>query len=292
LISLDLSNFIVKSSANVSYTFDGINPNLIYCIDETKTNGKLSSQLSEFTQMCSCFQNSYNFVEEKNVILCIDNCSKEPNYQFKFKNCNNSCPNGTPSSNNYFCKIKCESYELLYNLCENNNNNNINNWNNRQNKNQLTKKIKKEIQEGLIDLLFSNVIDKEKKDIIINENGIIYQITSTENQKNNENNNISTIKLGACENTLRQIYGIEGNQSIYMLKVDYFREDLLIPIIGYELFHPENKSQLNLNLCKNSIINLNIPVDIDEDNAFLHDPKSDHYTDICAPYTTKNGQIF
>ena len=44
-----------------------------------------------------------------------------------------------------------------------------------------------------------NIIENEKNDIIINEDNIIIQITSSNNQKNNEYNNISTINLGECE---------------------------------------------------------------------------------------------
>ena len=41
---------------------------------------------------------------------------------------------------------------------------------------------------------------------------------------------------------------------------------LLIPVIGYEVFHPENNSKLNLSYCEDFLINYNIPVSIDENN--------------------------
>ena len=43
-----------------------------------------------------------------------------------------------------------------------------------------------------------------KKDLIIEDKNIIYQIASTENQENNENMNMSTINLGECEQTLKK----------------------------------------------------------------------------------------
>ena len=142
--------------------------------------------------------------------------------------------------------------------------------------------------------LLLNLTEGVKKDIIIPNGDIICQITTTEIQKSkkNKNNNESTIDLGECEKTLRQIYNLNDSIPLIILKVDYFKQDLLIPIIGYEVFHPENKSKLNLNYFKeNNInnINISIPVNIDEDKFFKYDPNSDYYTDQCNPYTTDNG---
>ena len=156
---------------------------------------------------------------------------------------------------------------------------------------QVIKKIEYYIEMGLMNHSLSNIINGEKKDVIIQNKDILYQITSTENQKNqkNKNNNVSTIDLGECENTLKRIYNISDSKPLIILKIDYYKQGLLIPIIGYDVFHPENNSKLNLDYCKNNIINLSIPVDIDEENLFKHDPKSDYYTDQCNPYTTING---
>jgi hypothetical protein len=160
-----------------------------------------------------------------------------------------------------------------------------------ENKDQVIKKLENYIEKGLMNSLLSNVIDGEKKDIIIQNEDILYQITSTENQKNqkNKNNNASTIDLGECEKTLKEIYGINDSYPLIILKVDYFIQDLLIPIIGYEVFHPENKSKLNLNHCKNTNVKVSIPVEIDENNLYKYDPKDDYYTDKCNPHTTNNG---
>ena len=63
----------------------------------------------------------------------------------------------------------------------------------------------------------------------------------------------------------------------------------MIPVIGYEIYHPENKSQLDLNYCKDILVKLNIPVSIDENKEFKYDPNSEYYTDECHAYTTENG---
>ena len=63
----------------------------------------------------------------------------------------------------------------------------------------------------------------------------------------------------------------------------------IIPIVGYEIYHPINKSKLDLTYCKDILIKLNIPVDIDESKLFKYDPNSEFYTDNCFSYTTENG---
>ena len=66
-------------------------------------------------------------------------------------------------------------------------------------------------------------------------------------------------------------------------------EGLLIPVIGYEVYHPLNMSQLNLSYCSDINIKLNIPVSINEDEVEKYDPNSDYYNDDCYAYTTGNG---
>jgi hypothetical protein len=66
-------------------------------------------------------------------------------------------------------------------------------------------------------------------------------------------------------------------------------EGLLIPIIGYEVFHPKNKSKLNLDYCKDILINYNIPVSINEDELSKYDPNSDYYNDECTLSKSEDG---
>ena len=62
-----------------------------------------------------------------------------------------------------------------------------------------------------------------------------------------------------------------------------------IPIIGYEIFHPETKKKLDLKCCEDIFIHFNIPVNINENNLFKFDPDNEYYTDECYPSTTENG---
>ena len=74
-----------------------------------------------------------------------------------------------------------------------------------------------------------------------------------------------------------------------MFQIDYYTKDTLIPIIGYEIYHPIEKYKLNLSYCEEILIKLNIPVNIDEDKLFKYDPNSEYYTDDCSSFTTEDG---
>jgi hypothetical protein len=154
-------------------------------------------------------------------------------------------------------------------------------------KDDIIKYIREDIIKHHLDDLISDVIE-EKEDKIIQEENALYQITTSENQNNNKYTNVSSIKLGECEDILKDVYDCK-NETLIILKIDYQITGLLIPIIGYEVYHPRNKSKLDLSYCDQSKINYNIPVKIDEDNLFKYNPNSDYYTDECNIYTTENG---
>ena len=105
---------------------------------------------------------------------------------------------------------------------------------------------------------------------MIEDENIIYQLTSSYNQNNNIYNNISNIILGSCETKLKLYNNISENSSLLILKMDIYEKGLLIPTIEYEVFNIETKEPLDLNLCKDIKIKLNIPVNIDEKNLFKY----------------------
>ena len=140
-----------------------------------------------------------------------------------------------------------------------------------------------------MDDIISNILGENKEDFILYDGNVIFQLTSTENQINNKNNNRSTINLKNCESKLKEYYNISQNDSLLIFKVDYYKEGALSPVIGYEIYHPIEKYNLNLSVCSNITINLNIPVTLNEDNLYKYDPKNEYYTDECRPSTTENG---
>ena len=122
--------------------------------------------------------------------------------------------------------------------------------------------IQEEISDESMNSLLINVIES-KNNLLVNDNNIVYEITS-DNYYDINNNNISIIYLGECGKILKKIYNIKENESIIIFKIDYFEEGLLIPIVEYELYHPINKTKLDLNYCKNVKISISLLVNIDE----------------------------
>ena len=264
----------------MGFMFDDCNSNLIYCINETKAF-KITSLLLNYTYNCSYIYNNNNSLPIYNESLSNNNNSSSNNtdpsiflpFLFNFNNIN---------IKNDKLFINCNSNELFNGECKINNNIN--------DKDDIMNNIKNKIINDSTNSLISNVIGGDKKDLIIKDNNTLYQITSSDNQNNNKYDNISSIILGKCEDVLKSKYNlINKNLPLLIFKIDYFQPGSLIPIIGYEVYHPITKEKLDLTLCKDALINYNIPVSIDENNLIKYDPESQYYKDECYPSTTDNG---
>ena len=46
---------------------------------------------------------------------------------------------------------------------------------------------------------------------------------------------------------------------------------------------------MDLNICKDVKININLPVFINESEVFKYNPSGEYYNDLCYVYTTENG---
>ena len=165
------------------------------------------------------------------------------------------------------CKISYKSFKTIEHILDN---------------------IRKEIINHSMDTLLINVTNENKIDLFIREENELYQITSSYNQKNKEYN-ISTIKLGICEDILKHKYNITLNNTLIILKIDYNIEGLYIPIIEYEVYHPDTKERLNLDYCEKEDINIEIPIIIDKNELFKYNSSSAYFNDRCFPYTSKYG---
>ena len=210
---------------------------------------------------------STNIIENKQNIMTTDSLEKKQNEINKNDMEKNSL---IFSTEKFFESSQQKYYEKL-------------------NKDDIIKSITKEIINGNMNSLLNNLINGTKEDLVVETEDMKYQITTTENQKNKEYNNMTTINLGECENNLKDKYGINQNLSLIIFKIEYNMKGLLIPVIGYEVYHPLNYSQLDLNYCNDILAKINIPVVIEEDKEFLYDPNSDYYNDDCYAYTTQNG---
>ena len=216
-----------------------------------------------------------NICKQKNI-----NLNKISYYSYKELN-NTICPKEKP----YYelaskkCIKYCDIVHFINRTCITDN---INKENIEYNINN----IKTSITSHSIDFILDNIM-KEKEDIIIEEEGIKYQLTSTSSQNNKIDKNISDIYLGKCEQELKKYYNININDSLLIFKLDINIEGYSIPIVEYEIYHPITKKKLDLNICNNNKINISIPFNISENEIFKYNPKSEFYNDICSIYTTQ-----
>ena len=257
-----------------------------------------SSNNYQCTEDYNCPKEQNKLIKEKNK--CISNCNKDDIYQYEFNNtCFEKCPDGTYLSkdNNFLCIYrknisnetnnyqdyrKCNVTDFFNGICKINNSDPTK-------IDEIIKNIRNELTNGTFGTLLLNLTDDGLKDLLVKINDTTYQLTTTDNQKNNEYTDISTIELGECENILKNHYHIDQNKALIIFKIDYYMPGISIPIIGYEVFNPNTKEKLDLSLCKDSSINLNIPVSINENDLFKHDPNSEYYTNECFPYTSEYG---
>ena len=251
----------------------------------------------------SCPDNFKKFIDKNR---CIDDCNKNDHYIYEFNNtCLEKCPNGTKNDStnrcyeekyyekSIFTSLQRES-NIIYDTSilttkEKIQETFINKTEDKKilNEDKLLLTLQEDIINGRLDDIIKNVTES-KKDYTIKKDNIIYQITTSDNQKIKTNYEISNINLLECENILKEKYNINKTLSLIILKIDYKLNYTLIPIVGYEVYHPENKSKLDLSFCNDTII-VNVPALVDENKLFRNDPNSDFYYDNCFSYTTENG---
>ena len=318
LMYLNLYSLTEYSSLTYDGIFTGIPEDIIYCINEEKAPNIASSLKDKSTKnLCEddCFQGSQKLIPYKNS--CIDNCTKDDTYIYEYYSiCYNysfeqddnleydiieeneglieETDKNTLKTEEETDKIteqikdeildNCKAEDFFKGLCPESNQT----LTTEKKDNMINTIVDNMITGNLKDLL-NEIVSGEANDFFIKEDDVIFQITTTDNQRDNEYNNVSTINLGECETVLKEKYDLEENDTLIILKIDYFMEGLLIPIIGYEVFHPKNKSKLNLDYCKDILINYNIPVSINEDEISKYDPNSDYYKDECSTSTSEDG---
>ena len=290
LKSLNIFNFDTNKVSKFADMFYDVNESLIFCSNQGEQSN-ISSFFSSFkNNNCSYFcNNQKKYIFETNQ--CVFHCNESNLYKYEFNNlCYQNCPNGTISSNldNFFCVNKtnneCNIKNMFENKCILNNNEN-----NEINEDSIINKIRDGIKNKTLDSLIDIIIKGNNKDLVIKDNDIIYQITSSSIQNNKEYDNISIIKLRDCEEKLHTKYFIDDDDPLLILKIDVQKEGLLIPSVEYEVFDIESKTKLELDVCNETKIDILLPVSHVEKDLFKHNASSEYYKDICYTYTTDTG---
>jgi len=119
---------------------------------------------------------------------------------------------------------------------------------------QILDNLRYELIKSKLNLLIDNIIIKDKKNMVYKDNNLIYELTSTD--VDNNNNNISSINLRECEEKLILNNSINMSDSLLILKVDIYGIGILVPLIEYEVYNIETKEKLDLSICKNDKIDI------------------------------------
>ena len=142
--------------------------------------------------------------------------------------------------------------------------------------------IMEQIEDGVFNEIFNRTIE-EDTNIIKEDNNIIYQISTVSSQYST---NHSKVSLEICESILKDVYSIDKDEKLILLKLEHNKENSKIPIIEYQLFTKDGK-KLNLSYCNTIPEKISIPVTINENEEFIHNPYSRFYQDKCYPYTSE-----
>ena len=196
------------------------------------------------------------------------------------------CPKEFPYLNKETntCIKECNANDFLTFKCS------TDNENDEIKENNLIK-IKNAISGHEIDDLLDGILDGGE-DVTIYDKNTKYQLTSSSNQNENINEykDISVIKLGECENVLKQVYkNISENDSLLIFKTDFNIEGYSTDIVEYEIYHPKTKEKLDLKYCEKNSIEIYQSASIDENELFKYNPNDPFYFDICSKFTTKNN---
>ena len=152
------------------------------------------------------------------------------------------------------------------------------------------------IFEKIIEQILMNEFNSTEieagKDYIHTEGSVTCTITTTSNQKNNQNNNVTKIDLGKCEEKLKQKYKINFNNNLYILKIDAYFKGYNFPKVEYDVYYPlngTNLTKLDLSICENEKIIISIPIDIPTSDVDKYNSSSNLYNDLYYTLTSETG---
>ena len=136
------------------------------------------------------------------------------------------------------------------------------------------------------------------KNKIITTKNIIYQISTYDAQKNCNITYVSSLDLGDCEDKLRKEYGMSDEDEFIIIKKDL--KNGITTYVEYEIYNSKNLHPLSLDICNDTQISINVPVNISDETESLYeklnklgynlfDENDSFYNDICTPYTTEDN---
>ena len=247
---INLNNFDENKLENNDLMFFGVPEFLVICINESITSQKIMLQLRNVK--CNIIDCSNNLKPKKKII------TKTNNYFNFYEDCN---------YNYFFDKNEISKEEEI----------------------KFYDNMLKIIEEEFTSIDYNTSYLDNGEDEYIETEKLIIALTTTENQRNNINNNITKINLGECELLLRKFYNISSNEPLYIKKIDIIQEGMNTLKVEYDIYAKlfgKNLINLNLTVCEQSKISISIPIKLTEEIDKLNS-SSGYYNDIC--YTTTSG---
>ena len=90
--------------------------------------------------------------------------------------------------------------------------------------------------------------DYNGENTIVETETVIIQVSKLDDQENQENEKVSNIDLGKCEDLLRQANHLNDNEDLIIYKIDIKTSDSSSTYVTYEVYD-SNLNQLSLDVC-------------------------------------------
>ena len=293
-------NFIICLNEESRYLYQLIESNAnwnINCSKDICTHYHYYDNSGEifFTDSDNCPQDYENLISEEKE--CVNNCTEYSEYQYEFRyGCYNSCPNipnfnlTFSDDNKYKCEILCTKESPFEIVQEQNCHKNCGIFNLHQGKCILNYQGE-DIENIMLHNILLNINSNTDINEYIDQNDYIefnmsqasFIIANTEYIKKETKFNIS--QLNECEKSLKNIYTIAPNESLYILIVNTFKEEMNNKKAVFEIYYPNQISKhltkSDLSLCINTIQNSIINCSSYSIESILNDSciscKSDYY---------------
>ena len=295
---INMKNIIIPEEFPISDFLYGIPDNVVYCI----SNGGNIVYTIGNNKECPYNDCSEDWYKNKSMYItashtCAQSCSDDETYKIfynykcysecptdthmtiinKEKMCIDDCVNGDlPFIKNYECVESCNSKDFFKKVCI------------MRNENIETIEF---MVNTISNEIANNVYSFIEQESVINYQHGTYHVATTTNQHMDLEGYDTKIILNECENILKEKYGLNSNEDLIIYKMDYYFDEFLIPITEYQVFSHSLNSKLNLNYCGNTYIDVLIPVDINGDELYMHQPDSDYYSNSCFPDTTSTDCV-
>ena len=170
---------------------------------------------------------------------------------------------------------------------------NEDNFNDENNIENITKTIQNALKNGIFNNYMQNALNSQPNGIIINSTNTFFQITSEFQQYNDddnenfEDNYLSKLKLGDCLVLLKD--SNLNRDPLIIFKVDHYLKGAKASIIEYKIYEKNGGEPLDLNICKDEQIKIEIPISLKEKELLKYNLSSDYYPNICYSYKTEKG---